>query len=94
MCDDCGRWVHTECADYFASNSNASFNCLKCKKIELSGNNISISRRNGLTARNNNGKNNERRKNLECNLNNYGFYWQLGPVELAEDIEKLKMYLK
>jgi len=67
---------------------------LKCKKIELSGNNISISRRNGLTARNNNGKNNERRKNLECNLNNYGFYWQLGPVELAEDIEKLKMYLK
>jgi hypothetical protein len=47
-----------------------------------------------LTARNNNGKNNERRKNLECNLNNYGFYWQLGPVELAEDIEKLKMYLK
>ena len=27
--------VHTECADYYANNSNATFNCLKCKKIEV-----------------------------------------------------------
>lgn len=94
MCDECGRWVHTECADFYAANSNAVFNCLKCKKVEVTNGNIAISRRNGLAMRTNNGKATERLKSQECMLNNFGFYWQLGPAELAEDIEKLKMYLK
>jgi hypothetical protein len=57
MCDECERWVHTECADYYANNSNAIFNCLKCKKIEvppMNGLAAPLNRRNNNTGRNSN----------------------------------------
>lgn len=93
MCDECERWVHTECADFYPSNNTAIFNCLKCKKIEVT-NAAAPSRRNGNATRNNSSKVPERRKTQECMLNNFGFYWQLSPAELAEDVEKLKQFLK
>jgi hypothetical protein len=88
--------VHTECADFYANpNTNAIFNCLKCKKVEVPVNGgMALNRRNGNATRNNNSKVPERRKTQEFMLNNFGFYWQLGPAELAEDVEKLKQFLK
>jgi hypothetical protein len=94
MCDECERWVHTECADFFPStNTAAIFNCLKCKKIEVPLAQAPTRRANNLT-RINNTKVPERRKTQDCMLNNFGFYWQLSPAELAEDVEKLKQFLK
>ena len=97
MCDECERWVHTECTDFYLNNNaNAAFNCIKCKKIEVvqNANGVGPSRRNPNNSRANTGKVPERRKTQECMLNNFGFYWQLSPAELAEDVEKLKQFLK
>lgn len=35
MCDECERWVHTECADILTNGLNSGFNCLKCRKIDI-----------------------------------------------------------
>jgi hypothetical protein len=93
MCDECERWVHTECADYYPNTNNGIFNCLKCKKIEVPQTASAPTRRANNPTRNAT-KVPERRKTQECMLNNFGFYWQLSPAELAEDVEKLKQFLK
>ena len=94
MCDECERWVHTECADIDTkSNTALSYNCLRCRKVQIPQQ--SVSGRRPLSRNNNNGgKVPDRRKTQECNLNNFGFYWQLSPAELAEDVEKLRQFLK
>ena len=44
-------------------------------------------RRNNNAGRNStNSKVPKRRKTQDCMLNNFGFYWQLSPAELAEDV--------
>ena len=82
MCDECERWVHTECADFLAIGPILNFTCLRCKKIDVNP----ISNQNGVSSRRNNqnrttigAKVPERRKTQECMLNNFGFYWQLSP---------------
>ena len=83
MCDECERWVHTECADIDTrSNAANSFNCLRCRKVEVPQAPLPGRRppsRHPLNA----AKVPDRRKSQECNLNNFGFYWQLSPAELA-----------
>jgi len=65
MCDECQRWVHTECADFYVGGTNTIFNCIKCKKIEvpLTGPTAVPNRRNvGVARGNTNAKVPERRK--------------------------------
>ena len=93
MCDECERWVHSECADFDTKgNAAVNFNCLRCRKVEVPL--PATGRRMPMTRNPNAPKVPDRRKSQECTLNNFGFYWQLSPAELAEDVEKLKQYLK
>ncbi len=87
MCDECERWVHTECADIVTNGQAISFSCLRCRKIEVPPQAPMASSRRPNAARTTiSNKVPERRKTQECMLNNYGFYWQLSPAELAEDV--------
>jgi hypothetical protein len=84
MCDECERWVHTECADILTNGLTTSFNCLRCRKIEPTPAVNARRPPNNRSALSS--KVPERRKTQECMLNNFGFYWQLSPSELAEDV--------
>lgn len=83
MCDQCERWVHTECADILTNAPSTSFNCLRCRKIEVP---TQPATRRPNASRTAPGKIPERRRTQECNLNNFGFFWQLSPAEMAEDL--------
>jgi hypothetical protein len=83
MCDECERWVHTECADILTNGMNSAFSCLRCRKIDTGRTPSMAPPRRPNNSRSAPNKVPERRKTQECMLNNFGFFWQLSPAELA-----------
>ena len=91
-CEVCKGWVHEECANVFISkvpgkDSNVSFSCIKCKKLNDGG------RESGRRNANTRQPLKVQKKTEGSGLSGVGFQWALTPEEIAEDMRKMQEYL-
>ena len=95
MCEECEKWVHSQCANFSVfAHPETAFYCIQCKIPEETNSEVLLKNAKRKARQLTKCQNERKKKNEEDEiLNSLGFDWELTANEMSQDIMKVKEYL-